>query len=32
MVCEVGDMIICIKDGTTSNNADWTSVQTNNER
>ena len=27
--CEVGDMIICVKDGTTAANADWTVVQTN---
>lgn len=29
IACEVGDMIICIKDGTTANNAHWTVVQTN---
>lgn len=28
-VCEVGDMIICIANGTTANNADWTVVQNN---
>lgn len=27
--CEVGDMIICITDGTAANNAHWTVVQTN---
>ena len=27
--CEVGDLIICITDGTTSNNNHWTVVQTN---
>lgn len=27
--CEVGDMIICVKDGTAASNADWTVVQTN---
>lgn len=27
--CEVGDMIICITDGTTANNAHWTVVQNN---
>ena len=27
--CEIGDMIICIKDGTAANNADWTVVQGN---
>lgn len=29
VVCEVGDLIMCITDGTTSNNAHWTVVQTN---
>lgn len=28
-VCEVGDMIICVTDGTTANNDHWTVVQTN---
>ena len=27
--CEVGDMIICIKDGTSEENSDWTVVQSN---
>ena len=27
--CEVGDLIICITDGTTANNAHWTVAQTN---
>lgn len=27
--CEIGDMIVCIKDGTAANSADWTVVQTN---
>ena len=27
--CEIGDMIICVADGTTANNDDWTVVQTN---
>lgn len=27
--CEIGDMIICITDGTAANNAHWTVVQTN---
>lgn len=27
--CEVGDLIICIKDGTAANNADWTVAQAN---
>jgi len=27
--CEVGDLIMCITDGTTANNAHWTVVQTN---
>lgn len=27
--CEVGDLIICIKDGTSANNADWTVAQAN---
>lgn len=27
--CEVGDLLVCIKDGTTSNNNDWTVVQAN---
>ena len=29
VVCEVGDLIICITDGTTANNAHWTVAQTN---
>ena len=28
-VCEVGDLIICIADGTSANNAHWTVAQTN---
>lgn len=28
-VCEIGDMILCIKDGSTSSDADWTVVQNN---
>lgn len=28
-VCEIGDMIICVKDGTSASNDDWTVVQTN---
>lgn len=28
-VCEIGDLIICIKDGTTHSAGDWTIVQTN---
>ena len=28
-VCEVGDLILCVKDRTTANNADWTTVQNN---
>ena len=27
--CEVGDLIVCIKDGTAAANADWTVIQTN---
>ena len=27
--CEIGDMIICIADGTSASNADWTVVQSN---
>lgn len=27
--CEIGDMIICIKEGTSASNADWTIVQAN---
>ena len=27
--CEVGDMIICLTDGTTSNNSHWTVIQNN---
>ena len=27
--CEIGDMIVCIANGTTANNNDWTVVQTN---
>ena len=29
ITCEVGDMIICVADGTSANNAHWTVVQTN---
>ena len=29
VTCEVGDMIICIADGTSANNAHWTVVQSN---
>lgn len=29
IVCEVGDMIICVADGTAANNAHWTVVQNN---
>lgn len=29
IACEVGDMIICITDGTSANNAHWTVVQSN---
>lgn len=29
IVCEVGDLIICIADGTAANNAHWTVAQTN---
>lgn len=29
VACEVGDMIICLTDGTTSTNSHWTVVQTN---
>ena len=28
-VCEIGDMIICVKDGTAAADADWTVVQNN---
>jgi hypothetical protein len=28
-VCEIGDMIICVSDGTTAKNSDWNVVQTN---
>lgn len=28
-VCEVGDLVICITDGTSANNAHWTVAQTN---
>ena len=28
-VCEIGDMIICVTDGTSANNDHWTVVQTN---
>lgn len=28
-VCEVGDMIICVKDGTVAANADWSVIQSN---
>lgn len=27
--CEVGDMIVCLKNGTTDNNDDWTVIQAN---
>ena len=27
--CEVGDMIVCLADGITANDADWTVIQTN---
>ena len=27
--CEIGDMIVCIKDGTVANASDWTVIQTN---
>lgn len=30
-VCEVGDLIICITDGTSANNAHWTVAQTNTD-
>jgi hypothetical protein len=29
VACEVGDIIICLTDGTANNNSDWTVVQTN---
>ena len=29
IVCEIGDLIICIADGTAANNAHWTVAQTN---
>lgn len=29
--CEVGTLIICVKDGTTAADADWTSVETNED-
>ena len=29
--CEVGDLIICITDGTTASDSDWTVVQTNTD-
>lgn len=29
VACEIGDLVICITDGTVSNNAHWTVVQTN---
>jgi hypothetical protein len=29
--CEVGTLIICIKDSTTAADADWTSVETNED-
>ena len=28
-VCEIGDSIICVKEGTTASNADWTIIQAN---
>ena len=31
MYCEVGTLIICITDGTTALNTDWTSVETNED-
>lgn len=30
-VCEIGDMIVCITDGTAANNAHWTVIQTNTD-
>lgn len=30
--CEIGDMIICVQDGTLSNDADWSVVQGNTDR
>lgn len=27
--CEVGDMVVCINDGTAANNSDWAVIQTN---
>lgn len=27
--CEIGDMIVCVKDGTVTNASDWTVIQTN---
>ena len=29
IVCEIGDMIVCVKDGTVAANADWTVIQSN---
>jgi len=29
--CEVGTLIICVKDGTTASDNDWTSVETNED-
>ena len=29
--CEIGTLIICVKDGTTAANGDWTSVETNED-
>lgn len=29
VVCEIGDMIVCVKDGTVAANADWTVIQSN---
>lgn len=29
IVCEIGDMIVCVKDGTTAANADWSVIQSN---
>lgn len=29
VVCEIGDLIICVEDGTTANNAHWTVCQNN---
>lgn len=29
VACEIGDMIVCIEDGTTANNAHWSVIQSN---